>query len=213
MTTPPILLPDDTEVRAYAVALELRDVEVSGSTTFQYLEGRAVPYDTWGDVGWFMEKHAQDSFKQSTTGGSGKGLPLLLFHDNRSFPIGHAEHWRHDDGLVGVWKLNGEPEAQRAAGAVKDGDLRGMSVGFQPKESDWKLADHFNPDQGESGKDKVTRLRSRLLEVSLTPTPVFEDAEVVLVRSSFDPERRRSAQRREVDAWREDVERLRSAPS
>ena len=71
------------EARAYSVSLEVRDVEATGR---RFIEGRAVPYETWGSVGWFMEKHAQDSFKQSVTGGTGKRAPLLLFHDNRLVP-------------------------------------------------------------------------------------------------------------------------------
>jgi HK97 family phage prohead protease len=212
MTSLPLL--GDIEERTYAVALELRDVEATGAgTALTYLEGRAVPYGVWGDLRYFMEQHAADSFKQSTSGGTGKNLPLLLFHDNRSFPIGHAEKWRHDDGLVGVWKLNDTPEAQRAGQAVRAGDMNGMSVGFQPKESDWTYVEDWNPDKGDDHKDRVVRLRSRLLEVSLTPTPVFEDAAVTLVRSSFDPDRRQRSRRREIDAWRADVDRLRSAPS
>ena len=209
----PLPIPDDMEQRTYAVALELREVETTGAGPYTYLEGRAVPYDTWGDCRWFLEQHAADSFKQSTAGGTGKGLPLLLFHDNRSFPIGHAEKWRHDDGLVGVWKLNADADAQRAAQAVKAGDMNGMSIGFQPKESDWHYCAEWDPDRGDDHKDRVVRQRSRLLEVSLTPTPVFEDASVTLVRSSFDPDRRRSARVREVNAWRETVDRLRSATS
>ena len=204
------------EARAYSVSLEVRDVEATGR---RFIEGRAVPYETWGDVGWFMEKHAQDSFKQSVTGGTGKRAPLLLFHDNRSFPIGHAEQWRHDDGLCGVWRLNDSTEAARAADAAASGDLLGMSVGFMSVRQEWDYLDwdDWDPDLGPDHKDKVTRLEARLLEVSLTPTPVFEAAEVQCVRTAFDIEARsaavRSSRVRQVDAWRADVDRLRSGPS
>ena len=203
------------EARTYRTALELRDVERTGYT---YLEGRAVPYDVDADVGWFVEQHAAGSFKASVNGGSGKRAPLLLFHDNRSFPVGHAEQWRHDDGLVGVWRLNDSTEAQRAAEAAAAGDLVGMSVGFMPVRSDWRYVewDDWNPDLGPEHKDHVTRLESRLLEVSLTPTPVFGDAEVADVRTSYTMELREAhvpRPRRSGDPWRVDVERLRSGPS
>jgi HK97 family phage prohead protease len=204
------------EARAYRVALEVRDVEVTGRPA-RYLEGRAVPYEVFADVGWFVEQHAADSFKKSTTGGTGKNLPLLLFHNNRSFPIGHAESWTHEGGLNGVWKLNGSPESDRAADAAAAGDLVGLSVGFMPVRSDWVYVEDWNPDLGPEYKDKVTRQESRLLEVSLTPTPVFVDAEVSVVRSAFDLETRaQQAHARAVsavDAWRELVDALRSAPS
>ena len=212
MTTTTMAAP---EARTFAATLDLREVEATG---YDYLEGLAVPYDTFGDVGWFMEQHAAGSFKRSTTGGTGKRLPLLLFHDNRSFPIGHAEQWTHDaDGMRGVWKLSATPEARQAAEAADAGDLVGMSVGFAPVRSDWTYVDEWNPDLGPEHKDRVTRLESRLLEVSLTPTPVFGDAAVTCVRSSFDMEARsaqaRAARTRAVDAWRADVDRLRSATS
>ena len=165
-----------------------------------------------------MECHAVDSFKKSTTGGTGKNLPLLLFHDHLSFPIGHAEQWSHDaGGLGGVWKLNGSPEAERAADAAAAGDLVGLSVGFMPVESSWEYVDDWQPDLGADHKDKVTRKESRLIEVSMTPTPVYADAAVTAVRTAFDVETRaqqaRAAQTRDADAWREVVDGLRSAPS
>jgi HK97 family phage prohead protease len=208
------MTPIAPEVRGYSITMELRDVEVTGRPA-RYLEGRAVPYETWGELAWFAEKHQQDSFKASTSSGSGKRAPLLLFHDNRSFPIGHAEEWRHGDGgLDGVWKLNGSAEADQAADAAATGDLLGLSVGFMPRRSEWTYVEDWNPDLGIEHKDKVIRVESRLLEVSLTPTPVFEAAEVTLVRSEFDVEQRSravSARRTAaVDAWRAEVDALRS---
>jgi hypothetical protein len=194
------------EIRTYATHLELREVQAVGKP-YSYLEGRAVPYDTFANLGYFLERHAGGSFRQSTKAGRGRNAPLLLFHDNRSFPVGHAEEWRHvDGGLDGVWKLNESPEAQRAAGMADAGDLVGLSVGFQPIRSDVELAAEWNPELGPEYMDRVTRLESALLEVSLTPTPAFEAAGVVCVRSAY----RREARPRAVDTWRADVERLRS---
>jgi HK97 family phage prohead protease len=202
------------EERMYRSTLQIRDMEQTG---FRWLEGRAVPYDTWGDVGWFMEQHAQDSFKRSTNGGSGKRAPLLLFHDNKSFPIGHADSWTQDGGLNGVWKLNDSSEAKRAAEAADAGDLVGLSVGFMdaaPPTWEYLDWDDWNPDLGADHKDKVTRVESRLLEVSITPTPVFPDAEVTGVRSAYSIETRErnvASRVRHVDAWRAEVDRLKSA--
>ena len=203
------------EQRQFRSALALIEGQAVGAgKPYRYLEGRAVPYDTLADVGWFLEQHASGSFKQSTKAGTGRGLPLLLFHENRSFPIGHAEEWRHDDGLSGVWRLNDSPEAQRAAGAVDDGDLNGLSIGFLPIKSEWAYVDEWAPDLGPEHKDRVTRFESRLLEVSLTPTPAFEDAEVACVRTGFNLATRAamtSARPLAVDAWRDVLDELRSA--
>jgi hypothetical protein len=208
------------EARTYATRLELVDTEVTGKKPYRYLEGRAVPYDTWGDCGMFMERHALNSFKRSTAGGSGSKLPLMLFHDRQRIPVGVAEKWTHDDGLRGVWRLDeSSPEAQRAAGAAADGLLVGLSVGFQPRESTWDHIawDDWDPALGPEHKDKVTHHESRLVEVSLTPTPVFEDAGVSEVRTAMDALQIREAQVtrpvRQVDAWRKWREALESANS
>jgi HK97 family phage prohead protease len=200
---------DPPERRLFATTVQLRDVDVAGKGPFTHLEGRAVPYDTWADIGWFLEQHTKDSFEQSTSAGTGKGLPLLLFHDNRTWPIGLSESWTHPaDGMHGVWRLNDLPEAQQAAQLARSGELGWMSIGFSPIRSAWEYVDDWNPDLGPEHKDRVTRLESRLLEVSLTPTPAFADAQVTLVRSA---ERRRtqSARRSELDAWKREVDRLR----
>lgn len=196
------------EARTFTTSLQIRDVQTVGAGRQpRFLEGVAVPFDTWADLGWFLEQHAPDSFKRSTKSNGGQGLPLLLFHDNRTFPIGHAEEWSHTDALRGVWRLNDTPEAQRAAEAAEAGDMRGMSIGFQPKESQWDYVEDWQPDLGADHKDRVTRKESRLLEVSLTPTPAFEDAAVTLVRSAFDLATRSAMSHnrgaREVNAWRE----------
>jgi hypothetical protein len=193
----------------------LRETQAVGRP-YEFLEGRAVPYDTWADIGWFLEQHAGGSFEVSTKAGSAsRGLPLLLFHNNRSYPVGKAEQWTHDyGGLDGVWRLNDSAEAQRAGKAAEDGELVGLSVGFAPIRSEWDYVQDWNPDLGPDHMDRVTRVESRLLEVSLTPTPAFTDAEVTLVRSALAPMTRAEhappPRPLQVDGWRADVERLRS---
>jgi hypothetical protein len=207
------------EARTYATRLELVETETTGKKPYRYLEGRAVPYDTWGDCGMFMERHALNSFKRSTSGNSGAKLPLMLFHDRQRIPVGVAEKWTHDDGLTGVWRLDASAEAQRAAEAAADGMLVGLSVGFQPKESEWEFRswDDWDPKLGPDHKDKVTHLESRLVEVSLTPTPVFEDAGVSEVRTVMDAleirEQKVRRPERQVDAWRKWRAALESAIS
>jgi HK97 family phage prohead protease len=182
---------------------ELRDVQSVGRP-YRYIEGRAVPYDTWTPLVWFQEQHRYGSFKKTTRHAK---LPLLLFHDNRSFPIGHAESWSHpDDGLHGVWRLNDSAEAQRAAHAAEAGDLVGLSIGFSDQAPPiWEDGDPFSDDP--DAWPRVTRVDSRLLEVSMTPTPAFVDAEVTMVRTAAT---RPAPPRRDVDRWRETAERLRS---
>jgi hypothetical protein len=193
----------------------LRETQAVGRP-YKYLEGRAVPYDEWAPVrtqfGGFLERHQHGSFKRTTSSRSAGPVPLLLFHDNRSFPIGHAESWSHPaDGLHGVWKLNESPEAQRAGRAAETGDLVGLSVGFNDASSPaWEDGDPFSDDPDEL--PRVTRIESRLLEVSMTPTPAFATAGVTMVRSAWRPP---VPAPREVDRWRviADEWRARGLPS
>lgn len=187
------------EVRTFA-SLELREVDSTDSLT--YLEGRAVPYGEFTNVGWYLEQIAQGAFEKSTREAA-KSLPLLLWHDNRTWPIGLAESWTHeDDGMRGVWKLDGSDEAQRGARMARDGYLVGMSVGFSPIKSEWEMAEDWDPENEES-MDRCTRVEARLHEVSLTPTPAYAGASVELVRSA-DKRATHAPTRRatEVDSWR-----------
>jgi hypothetical protein len=198
--------PHIPEVRVYRTPpLALRDTQLVGKP-YKYLEGRAVPYETFADVGWFLEAHQRGSLDQTVKGGSGQRLPLLLFHNNRSFPVGSADSWESkDDGLHGVWRLNELPEAQQAAMLADSGDLAYLSIGFQPIRQEWTWVDDWNPDLGWDHMDRVLRTESRLLEVSLTPTPAFSDAEVTLVRTA---ERQRPRGELKVDIWRRELAKI-----
>lgn len=202
----------DVEVRTYQERLATLDqVEVDGRPGhFSAMQGRAVPYDEWATIGLFYrERHALNSFKRSTDGAA-KGLPLLLFHDQRSFPVGVSLEWEHrsadDPGVYGTWRIGESSEAQRAAAAAYDGELTGLSVGFLPERSEWEHAADWDPDRGPDHMDKVTHVISRLVEVSLTPTPAFADAGVTLVRTAVRPRARAMS---EADAWRRKVDALR----
>jgi hypothetical protein len=184
---------------------------------YKYLEGRAVPYGEWTPVrtqfGGFLEQHRHGSFKRSTSPSrpAGQQLPLLLFHDNRSLNalIGHAESWSHPgDGLHGVWKLDDSPAAQEAARLAEAGHLTGLSIGFNDAIAPaWEDGNPFSDDPDEL--PRVTRLESRLIEVSMTPTPAFEDAGVTMVRSAWRPPAPPPRPERQVDRWRRIVDELR----
>lgn len=169
------------EVRTWKTGLVLRDLDTTKS--FKFLEGRAVPYGVAENVGWYLEKHEFGSFAKSIK--DHPEMPLLLFHDSKRWPIGVTYEWRDNEkGLDCVWRLDDSSEAQRAAKLAKDEMLIGLSIGFVPIRSEWTWAEDFNPSKGPEGMDNVVRKESRLLEVSLTPTPAFSDAQVTLVRSA-----------------------------
>ena len=187
------------EVRTYQEC-QFRDVDASASG--RWLEGRAVPYDTWDNVGWYLEQHTLGEFTRSIT--EHPNMPLLLFHNRKSWPIGVVHEYRdNSDGLDCVWRLDGSDEAQRAAQLARDQMLTGLSIGFVPIRSDWTFADDWDPDEGPEHMDRVVRLESRLLEVSLTPTPAFAGAQVQLVRSRGSDRKisRPRPRAQEVEAW------------
>ena len=191
------------EVRTFPV-LEFRDFEVANSGRF--LEGRAVPYNTWADIGWFMEQHAPGSFAKSIREAA-KQLPLLLWHNNQSFPIGVSHEWRDGEkALDCVWRLDQQDDlAMTAARKAAEGMLTGLSIGFRPISEPSTEAGTLTVD--DNGLAWITWTESRLLEVSLTPTPAFAGAKVALVRSKRHiGGRRRSA---ELDAWRTYLEGVR----
>lgn len=182
-TAGPVRRVNAPECRLYESRVALADVDTTDSLT--YLEGRAVPYETVTDTGWwYFEKVARSAFSESTE--QTPNLPLLLWHDNRSWPIGVSDGWVDSaDGLHGVWRLDDSAEAQRAARQARDGFLTGMSISFAPIDSRWETNadwDDWDPSDPETW-DVVTRVRGRLLETSLTPTPAYADAQVALVRS------------------------------
>ena len=190
------------ELRVFR-GLELRDVEAEG---FRWLHGRAVPYGVWQDVGWYMEKIRKGAFAKSIKEAA-RRLPLLLFHDGRSFPVGVSERWTEtDDGLDVVWKLDTSERAQEAARLASEGMLTGLSVGFQSMANG-----SIRTYDEDTGISWVERTEARLLEVSLTPTQAYAGAKVALVRSrephvnGSAPARRRSA---EVDALKRYLEKI-----
>lgn len=164
---------------------ELRDIDVDAA--FKRMRILAVPYGTWTNLGGMHERidaHAPDkSIKEAA-----RGLPLLLFHDNASFPIGRSARWTLDDpaALIGDWAIDSDDRSQEAARKARDGFLNGASIGFLPIRSGRVWNDEDGWDDSVSREEsylQVTRHEIRLLEVSLTPTPAFAGAEVQLVRS------------------------------
>lgn len=176
----PVRIP---EVRTFS-ALDLREADSTADGRF--LEGLAVPYGVPTNVGWYYETHQKGEFAKSIKEAA-RGLPLLLFHNQGSWPVGVSAEWRdEDDGLHGVWRMDDSDDARRAVGLAQKGVLIGLSIGFQPIRSEWTFVDEdsWDPNGGPDGMDRVTRLESRLFEVSLTPTPAFAGAQVQLVRSA-----------------------------
>lgn len=175
---------------------EVRELEATGpgaSGRYTKLEGRAVPYDTWANVGPYMELFKRGAFAKSISDAkrANRQIPLLLFHGRDDlWPIGAAEQWREAaDGLHGEWRLNDSTNAQRAAAMARSGELGFLSIGFQSiRTVPEMVADSdYAPMLGEAHMDRLTQVEARLVETSLVPTPAYADAQVTLVRSYSRP--------------------------
>ena len=159
----------------------LEAAEILGAV-YRSLSGVVVPYRQPTDVGFMVESFDRGAFTASLVRRA--NVPLLLWHDNRSFPIGHAIAWDDRyDGLWGSFALAMTAPAQVAGQQAAEGFLTGMSVGFSPVRSTWRYASDWNPDLGADHMDHVTRHEARLHEVSLTPTPAFDAARVQSVQA------------------------------
>jgi HK97 family phage prohead protease len=189
------------EARVYPEGtMHLRAVETTDALS--QLSGIAVPYGQETDVGFYRESFAPGALAKSIKE-SARALPLLLFHDDMSFPIGVASEWHEEDaGLRGVWRLDAGETAQRAAQLAKDGLLSFMSIRFVPIRSEWTYVQDWNPDAGPAGKDSVVRTEARLIETSLLSTPAYNGAAVAWVRTGERP-LQRDAGTRELREWRE----------
>ena len=162
---------------------EFRHDAVESVGRFTRIEGRAVPYNTWANVGPYLEQFKPGAFAKSIRE-TAAALPLMLFHGRDDlWPIGKAARWTsRDDGLYGTWELNDSPNAQRAAAMAKSGELGFLSIGFQDMQSKMELAGDYNPMLGADHMDRITRVEARLVETSIVPTPAYADAQVTLVR-------------------------------
>lgn len=199
----------EREQRVFA-EIEIRGAETTISG-FQFLHGRAVPYNTPASIGYFLEEHEPGSFAKSIKEAA-IDLPLLLFHDQRSFPIGAADEWDdNDEALDGIWRLDEDSEhAQRAAQLADKGMLRGMSIGFTPIRSEWTFVDDWDPARGPEYMDRVTRKESRLAETSVVPAGAFKEALVKMVRAAPSPRHPEDLAKRELEAWKRELEALRT---
>lgn len=191
------------EVRLIPAQLQLSDVE----TTLDYkmMRGLACPY---GDVAtrWFFRERLRGGLFEKNLKESGPTRPLLLFHDDQTWPIGSSLEWDSvdDDGLWGTWRLDDAAEAQRAARMAKEGHLKGLSIGYMPILSSWEHsgAEEWDPND-ISTLDIVERVEARLGEVSLVPVPLWERAGVTMVATSERTARpcRASGARTELERW------------
>jgi HK97 family phage prohead protease len=143
---------DGLVCRSYGLAVRSlneseRSIEVVAST-------EAV--DSYGDIiaqNWQLERYSQN--------------PVVLFaHKSRELPVGRAENVRVENGALCAKFIFATTEAnplgEQVWQSIRQKTLRGVSVGFVPKDVRYEKRD---------GKDVYVLDNNELFEISMTPVP------------------------------------------
>jgi HK97 family phage prohead protease len=162
------------------------------------ITGLAAPYNVETPIGGvYLEVLAPGVFKRSikNMAASGKAMPLHMFHDTKTWPVGKAVGWEDTErGLVGTWEIipEGVDEvADKAYRMAQDDFINGLSVGFQPIRSDIDPGTDTRPP-------RVTRLEARMFETSMVSAPAYAGAQITLVRTAG-----LKVNRPHLDRWRD----------
>jgi hypothetical protein len=152
----------DLERRITSVKLELRE---DGRT----LAGLAVPYGVETRIGSrFTERFAFGAFADARP----EDVPVLVTHDHEDLPIGRALKFEDMPAGLGVeLRISQTQAGNDALELVKDGAVTGLSIGFVPVEDRWNPA-----------RTMVERIKAKLVELSLTAFPQYQDARILAVR-------------------------------
>jgi hypothetical protein len=149
---------------------------VTGRTVF----GMLAPFNTPATVSdggpSYREQFSPGAFTRSIAE-RGHKIKLLANHDAKAFPIGRAvELEERVDGLHGSFEVARTARGDEALTLIADGLVTGFSVGFSP----------IRHTRGKDGL--VSRTEAGLREVSLTPNPAYESAQVAGVRGLLVPQ-------------------------
>lgn len=148
--------PSGLVCRSHGLALraideEKRSVEVVASTE---------SLDSYGEI--VAQNWRLDRYKRN---------PVVLFaHNSRELPVGKAEDVRVEHGsLVARFVFataEANPLAEHVWQSIRQGTLRGVSVGFMPNDVRYEKRD---------GKDVYVLDDNELFEISMTPVPANPD--------------------------------------
>lgn len=182
------------ERRVYHLDAQVRDVDEDGAAR-RLMVGVAAPYNEQTPIrGEYVEVLTPGVFKKSIREAA-KGLPLHMFHDHSTFPVGKSVGWEErDQGLVGTWEFlpaGVDEMADKAYRMALEGFITGLSVGFQPIRS--------KVDPGTDTRPPVVyRQEARMFETSMVTAPAYAGAQIMLVRTAG-----LKANRPHLDRWKQ----------
>jgi Escherichia/Staphylococcus phage prohead protease len=158
--------------RTFTAALEVRE-DGDGRT----LSGLAIPYGLEIDLGAYTESFVRGAF----AGTDPAEVPLTATHprDGGELPIGITRDLRDEpDGLHGVWYVSDTALGNEVLTLVRDGAVRGLSIGFVP------LPDG---DRWSRDRSRVERRAALLDHIAVVRSPAYPTARIASVRAAHGP--------------------------
>lgn len=136
-----------------------------------------------------------DSLEQDWDLAAFKANPVVFFsHDQRGLPIGSAEDVRVEDGQlkarIKLVSAAANPLAEQVMHLMKEGAMRGVSVGFVPGKS---------RVEKRNGRDVRVLSKNELLEISMVGIPANAEAMAKSESSSEDVKRMNTKTHKALD--------------
>ena len=158
-------------------AVFMGKIEVRKDAEPGIVEGRAIVFDEWQDLGWYDEMISSDSLVNTDM----RDVRFCLNHDT-SYVYARSRNNNEnstlqltvrDDGLYIRAKLDVEnsPEAQSLYSAIQRGDIDQMSFMFNVDGDEWTEIDSDHP------KRKITSI-GRIYETSAVTFPAYTSTSI-----------------------------------
>lgn len=158
------------EIRAFNFEIRAENDEERGN----YIEGRAIVYDDYTDMGWYRETIDKGALDNTDL----KDVRLLVNHNTDMIPLARSRNNNanstmqlsvDDEGMAIRANLDTESntEAKNLYSAIDRGDISGMSFMFMVDEDRWEDIDSDYPTRHILGISKV-------FEVSAVTWPAYE---------------------------------------
>ena len=177
----------DGRIKRYFEIQEIRAVEPTEGEPGAIIEGLAIPYEVYTNVGGWFEEIIK---RGALDGADLKDVPLFIHHNGRAIPLARSRNNTPDSsmqllvddrGLSFRAKLDVENNAEAKAlySAVKRRDVTGMSFSFSVKEEKWLNLDSDLPTR-EIYKYK------KIHEISALWAPQYEETNIMARDEALD---------------------------
>lgn len=155
------------------------DLEIRGGDG-RTIYGLAVPFDTPTEIRElgrsYIEVFKRGAFAK-TLRERGDKVKVLALHNRRELPLGRAQRLEEDAaGLLAELRVSKTSSGDEVLELVRDGALDSLSIGFTPIKS------VDRPPASRGDPPVVERREVALHEISVTPFPAYDGAQIAGVR-------------------------------